>query len=131
MPCIKEKILGLVGQCLSVSVTKKEKSLEASISLASDSVSAKILGLVGQCLSVSVTKKEKSLEASVSLASDSVSAKILLLRENLKVRCSIVCSLAEMVEYLKVSPEEVQWITDEVGVFFDVRSNVEWKVINS
>ena len=41
---------------------------------------------------------------------------------------SIVCSLKEFVEMLKVSPQEIQWITDDVGVYYEVESNVKWIV---
>ena len=53
------------------------------------------------------------------------------IKSHLNVRCSIVCSLAEVVEYLNVSPEDIQWITDDMGVFFDVESNVDWIIVTS
>lgn len=47
------------------------------------------------------------------------------------LKCSIVCTLEEVMPYLEVSPQEIQWITDDAGVFFDVESNVEWIIVTS
>lgn len=49
----------------------------------------------------------------------------------LKVRCSIVCSLKELRNYLFVSPEEVQWITQEYGIVYDVFSDADWIILTS
>lgn len=48
--------------------------------------------------------------------------------ERLQIRCGVVCSVSDYF-YLNVSPADVQWITDDVGVFFEVESNVEWRVL--
>ena len=41
--------------------------------------------------------------------------------------CSLVCSLDGTV-YLRVRPEDVQWITMEMGIDYDVISNTNWNV---
>lgn len=65
-------------------------------------------------------------------APESISCKVTnAVKDFLNVRCSIVCSLAEIADYLEVTPEEIQWITDDMGVFYDVQSNVEWIVVTS
>lgn len=46
--------------------------------------------------------------------------------ERHKIKCSIICTLAEASYYLNVTPEEIQWITEDMGVFYNVDSNVEW-----
>ena len=46
---------------------------------------------------------------------------------HLKVKCSVVCSIADL-HYLKVSPEEVQWITPDYGVVYHVESDTNWIV---
>ena len=51
--------------------------------------------------------------------------------KHIGVRCSIVCTLSEVVGYISVTPKEIQWITDDVGVFFDVESNVDWIIVTS
>ena len=40
-------------------------------------------------------------------------------------------SVSEMVDFLRVTPTEIQWITDDMGVFFDVESNVDWIIVTS
>ena len=52
------------------------------------------------------------------------------LGEHLKLRCSLVCSVSDLF-YMNVTPAEVQWITDDMGVYFDVESNVEWIVLTT
>ena len=51
--------------------------------------------------------------------------------EGLKVMLSIVCSITEVGKYLEVSPEEIQWITDDTGIYYDVYSNVNWIITNT
>lgn len=46
-----------------------------------------------------------------------------------KVRTSIVCSIKYLKNYLNVSPEEVQWITPEYGVIYNVSSDLDWIVV--
>ena len=48
--------------------------------------------------------------------------------ERLQIRCGVVCTVSDFY-YLNVSPSDVQWITDDIGVFFDVESNVEWRIL--
>lgn len=40
---------------------------------------------------------------------------------------SIVCTI-EGASYLRVTPAEVQWITDYTSATFEVRSNVDWRI---
>lgn len=53
------------------------------------------------------------------------------IKKHLNVRTSIVCSLSEVVDFLRVTPAEIQWITDDMGVFYDVESNVDWIIVTS
>lgn len=46
--------------------------------------------------------------------------------EGLNILFSIVCSVAEIGNYLQVSPKDIQWITEDTGVIYDVKSNVNW-----
>lgn len=50
-----------------------------------------------------------------------------LLNQPLVVRCGLVCSPISPY-YLRVTPTEVQWITDHTSATFEVRSNVDWIV---
>jgi hypothetical protein len=53
------------------------------------------------------------------------------IKKHLNARCSVICSLAEVIEFLNVTPSDIQWITDDVGVFYEVESNVDWIVVTS
>lgn len=41
---------------------------------------------------------------------------------------SLICAVIPVGDYLEVSPVEVQWITDDIGVLYNVKSNVEWTI---
>ena len=90
------------------------------------------------CLTVTLSRigdgldvLSKGLSAQVSVINDRISAKIDTIGTGLKARCSIVCTLDEVRDFLKVTPADIQWITDDMGVFFDVESNVEWIIVTS
>lgn len=68
------------------------------------------------------------ISASVKLLNDGVVVRVADLTQRLSVRCGIVCSLAD-VQYLEVSPMEVQWITSDDVIMYTVTSNVDWEVI--
>lgn len=40
---------------------------------------------------------------------------------------SIVCTI-EGASYLRVTPAEVQWITDTSSAIYEVSSNIEWHI---
>lgn len=103
--------------CLNVSVSRIGDGLSSQGSYA------------GEYLKVSVSLAKKILSSIASDASPHLKVKASRIGSGLVVKCSIVCSLSEFTKWLNVSPSEVQWITDEIGVFYDVRSNVEW-IIN-
>lgn len=48
---------------------------------------------------------------------------------NINVKCRVVCSLSQLDKFLKVTPENIQWITNDTGVYYDVESNVEWVIV--
>lgn len=50
---------------------------------------------------------------------------------HLKVKCSVVCSIKELKNYLRVSPADVQWITPEYGVVYMVESDLDWIVVTN
>jgi hypothetical protein len=81
----------------------------------------------------------KKLDVSVELVDPSIITYIedtskriqviptLVLNRQLNITCGVVCTATE-VKYLRVSPEEVQWITTDVGIIYTVTSNIEWKI---
>lgn len=50
------------------------------------------------------------------------------LLSKLEIRFSIVCSIKDANKYLKITPEEIQWITEDMGVYYDVKANVNWVI---
>jgi hypothetical protein len=45
--------------------------------------------------------------------------------KGISVKCGIVCSLADVL-YVRVSPQEVQWITEDEVIVYNVESNTNW-----
>jgi hypothetical protein len=50
--------------------------------------------------------------------------------KHLKVMCGIVCDVSNL-HYLRVSPQEVQWITPNEGIIYNVESDTDWIVLTS
>lgn len=93
-------------------------------------INLNIQNAVGSCLSANVERVSKGINANVYNTTSSSKAIVTdAIKEHLTVRCSIVCSLAEAFSFLRVTPTDVQWITDDMGVFFDVESNVDWVIL--
>lgn len=49
-------------------------------------------------------------------------------QKHLTVFYGIVCSI-KTENYLQVSPEDVQWITEDSDIIYIVKSNMNWKII--
>lgn len=49
---------------------------------------------------------------------------------HLKIECGIVCSVSDL-PYLRVSPQEVQWITPDEGIIYNVESDTDWVILTS
>lgn len=80
---------------------------------------------------VSVNNLNPLIQATANRVGEELTANASILGQRLTGTVSIICSLADFVAILKVSPDEIQWITDDMGVFFEVESNVEWIVLTS
>ena len=100
--------------CLIASVDVERKELLASFSVAG--------------LKASLAAEMSSLKASI-FAKANMAASADLLQTPIKAAIQIVCTLADVGKYLDVTPADIQWITDDKGVVFDVKSNVEWIII--
>ena len=103
--------------CLSVNITR-----------ATDDLSVAVDRIAGGDMSVEMIKASPALNIALSLI-PRFNVACSLIGERLKASVSIVCTLSEIKEWLKVSPQEVQWITEDMGAYFDVFSNVEWMVV--
>jgi hypothetical protein len=80
---------------------------------------------------VSVNNLNPLIQATANRLGEELTANASILGQRLTGTVSIICSLADFVAILKVSSDEVQWITDDMGVYFEVESNVEWIVLTS
>lgn len=48
---------------------------------------------------------------------------------SLRVSCGIVCDVNDTGgKYLDVSPDDIQWITEDIGVVYTVYSNTDWEI---
>lgn len=103
--------------CLRVNITRATKDLSVGLKR-----------MAGGDMSVEVMKASPSLNIALSLI-PRFNVACSLIGERLKATVGIVCTLSEVKKWLKVSPDEIQWITDDMGVYFDVVSNVAWQVV--
>lgn len=119
MQCINVHTEDAVGSCLSISLSRIGDGIKARANVfAPKSVS------VADCIKEHITAFcDAYLPNPVSVV-DSI-------KKHLNARCSVICSLAEVIEFLNVTPSDIQWITDDVGVFYEVESNVDWIVVTS
>ena len=115
--------------CINASVRTIANDLSASVVTIGGGITA--YQHTTEQAKVGITTLEQQVRASASRIGDGLNASSTRLGERLKATVSIICSLAEFVAFLKVSPDEVQWITDDMGVFYEVESNVEWIVLTS
>lgn len=84
------------------------------------------------CISATISRIGSGISARIdNLSPPSVVSVIDSVKNHLNVKCSIVCTLTEVTDYLRVTPKDIQWITDDMGVFFDVESNVDWIIVTS
>lgn len=49
-------------------------------------------------------------------------------QKHLTVSYGIVCSI-KTENYLQVSPEDVQWITEDSDIIYIIKSNTNWEII--
>lgn len=48
-------------------------------------------------------------------------------KKPIQISFGLVCSTEELV-YMNVSPETVQWLTPDMGIIYEVTSNVNWQI---
>ena len=102
--------------CLETYISRIGEGLKAHVSRTDESIQW------------SVSDVTKRIAMSVHEVTDRALMAIHDVTERLNAHVSIVCSL-EDVKYLRVSPEEIQWITPEYGVAYTVESDTEWIVV--
>ena len=93
------------------------------------------------CLNANITMLNMPPVLSVDRIGDGIVVNTYLAMERMAIkafdaiihpimRCTVVCSIADL-HYLKVSPEDVQWITPDYGVVYHVESDTNWIVTTS
>ena len=100
--------------CLDVSIKHINNPIKTATER-TDSLTS-LVYRIGEDLKVSTEKIKAQLQGITTSITDSIAINI-----------SVVCSLNDFY-YMDVSPGDVQWITDDTGVFYDVESNVNWIV---
>ena len=120
MACINVHIKNIVGSRLSATMNRIGSGLSVVINKATSA----FIASAATCRNEMAVAIDKTTPAFIASAIDVV-------QKHLAVKTSIVCTLHEVIEFLNVTPEEIQWITDDMGVFFDVESNVDWIIVTS
>lgn len=117
--------------CIEVKVSCDTSGLSgADVAVIGGGLSANVRQ-IGDSLLAKVFDLSERLSASVSCRMDALMPKIAKVSEDVKARCSIICSFEKVAAFIDVRPEDIQWITDDKGVYFDVESNVEWVIVVS
>lgn len=124
--------------CLSANITRKGNPISLRITNTSEMVLASITSawhVITATFSVvcslplaNVTRMGSPISSKVTSAYENLFASVTKKENGISVNLSMVCSLSKVAEYLRVSPSDIQWITDDIGVFFDVESNTKWIV---
>ena len=94
-------------------------------------INVHIKDIIGSCLSATISRVGSGIRARIHNLCPPSGVSITDNEKHIKFRCSIVCTLSEVVGYINVTPEDIQWITDDMGVFYDVESNVDWIIVTS
>ena len=108
MSCIEVKVSQVNNPC----------QFNAKVSRTEEDPSVTVKRIGGE-LYAKMTNISESLAASVTRIS----------KEVIKARCRIICNLEQVLAFIDVSPNEIQWVTEDMGVYFDVVSNVEWIIV--
>lgn len=104
--------------CINVKIPHNHKPIAATATRIGDSITTLI------------DKVENELHVDIERIGDQIKAIVDNVTKPIMASVSIVCSLSDFY-YMNVSPNEVQWITDDTGVFFDVESNVQWIIVTN
>lgn len=111
---------GAIGACVSANIHRIGGGIDIHIRDAINTYLSTAISLIGNGISANIHSLTPAAVGSVTE-----------LGKHLSVKCSIVCSLSKVIEYINVTPDEIQWITDDMGVFFDVESNTDWIILTS
>lgn len=107
----------------------KEGCLQADVKLASRQIDANVRNL-SPPLFIEVERLGEGLQADAFRMDEPLVCMVedALKEGHLKLSCGIVCSVGD-IKYLRVSPQEVQWITSDMGVVYTVESDTSWSIV--
>lgn len=107
----------------------KEGCLQADVKLVSRQIDANVRNLSLPLL-IEVEQLGEELQADVFRVDEPLFCRVedALKDGHLKLSCGIVCGLGD-IKYLRVSPQEVQWITPDMGVVYTVESDTSWSIV--
>ena len=120
MSCLNVHIDDAIGSCISANIHRIGGGIDVHIH---DAINA--------YLSASISRIGNGISANIHNLTPTAVGSVTDLGKHISARCSIVCSLLNVIEYINVTPDEIQWITDDLGVFFDVESNTDWIIVTS
>ena len=115
MSCIDVQIKELGSSHISVTANAISGVIDARVENLNQ-FAVNVANAISEGLLVSIDNIVKDFRIGVSN----------VIKKHLDINCSIVCSLEQIKLYLDVTPADIQWITDDIGVYFDVHSNTDW-----
>lgn len=107
----------------------KEGCLQADVKLVSRQIDANVRNL-SPPLFIEMERIGEGLQSDVFRVDGPLFCRVedALKEGHLKLSCGIVCGIGD-IKYLSVSPQEIQWITPDMGVVYTVESNTSWSII--
>ena len=83
--------------------------------------------LAGRVLAANTTTEGKISVNKVCLDNFELPVVTYTRKKPIQISFGLVCSTEELV-YMNVSPETVQWLTPDMGIIYEVTSNVNWQI---
>ena len=113
--------------CLHVKITPIKNHISPVVSLLNKEL--QITTTFPDTLDVNITSITNPIEIRVLNNTFGLIPVLTDLYENhLKVVCNLICSL-NVKGYIEVSPEEIQWLTEDTDITYIVKSNIDWEII--
>lgn len=82
---------------------------------------------IGESIKGEITPLIDPLIIKHSILRENVNINIKAILTTIKVNCSIVCNVSKDA-YMKISPSEVQWLSPDWYIVYEVKSNTDWIV---
>lgn len=102
--------------CLSVVVTCTHTNISPLITKVNEGLICKV-------------RRLNELLAKCFIRGERISIDVKCTHKPLNVKCNIVCTLKEVINRLSVTPSDIQWITPDYGIMYEVESNTDWIII--